>query len=323
MALQTSGPISVSEILTEAGVNPGTTVTLGGLEAGTYFTINTASSSKPDGSTPNAMSEWYGYDHSATAGFINTQYLDYDGVNDYVQGFFADKTGFDAPNQFTYNLWVRQDNTTKRNWHLVHHTNELNTGAGGATMWQYQASTNRLITYIYQPSGAVGARKEHALHDNSGVTGITNSGTGWVASQRGNTDADGWTMLTITYDFNFSTGTDIVKMYWNGSLLTTVANSTNYNHLNQVPNNFFGVGEWTGNASPSGGCAGGGIDQLKVYSRVLSAAEIATLWNAGKTDAATAGVTSGLWTEMLFEGDVSDTAGKLNLTNNGAIFKTY
>lgn len=322
MALQTTGPISVSDILAETGIAAGTTVSLKQLETGVFFAINTASPSYPDGSAPDALSEWYGYDHSATAGFINTQYLDYDGVNDYVQGAVTDKTGFSDPNQFTYVLWVRNDNATKRNFHLAHHTMELN-WRGNGFLWQYAKSLNRFYCYFYDGGGTRQMRREYPLHDNSSITGITNSSTGWVAGQRGNVDSDGFCMLTLVVDLTTSTATSAVKMYWNGSELTSSVSNTNFAHTDQIMNNFFGIGEWTGNTSPSGGSAGGGIDQFKAYSRCLSAAEIATLYSAGKTDAATAGVTSDLVTEMLFEGDVSDTAGKFSLTNNGGTFKLY
>jgi len=70
MALQSSGTITVEDIYTELGnSNIGLSggVALSSLETGGFGNINTNSTNKPDGSTPYAMSEWYGYDHNAAS----------------------------------------------------------------------------------------------------------------------------------------------------------------------------------------------------------------------------------------------------------------
>ena len=63
MALTTSGQLSLGDIATEMGVS------LSNVSLTTQSTtgINTNSESKPDGSTPHAISEFYSYDHSATS----------------------------------------------------------------------------------------------------------------------------------------------------------------------------------------------------------------------------------------------------------------
>ena len=65
MALQASGTISLSQIMTEIGRTAGTATSLDAAENGTYATININSVSRPNGANPAAMSEWYGYNHSA------------------------------------------------------------------------------------------------------------------------------------------------------------------------------------------------------------------------------------------------------------------
>ena len=67
MALQSSGTIKMSEINTELGRTSTATISLDSAENGTYATINTASASYPSASNPASMSEWYGYDHSASS----------------------------------------------------------------------------------------------------------------------------------------------------------------------------------------------------------------------------------------------------------------
>ena len=62
MALTASGQLSLGDIATEMGVS------LSDVSLTTQSTtdINTNSTSKPDGSTPHAVSEFYSYDHSAS-----------------------------------------------------------------------------------------------------------------------------------------------------------------------------------------------------------------------------------------------------------------
>jgi hypothetical protein len=62
MALTASGQLSLGDIATEMGVS------LSNVSLTTQSTtgINTNSESKPDGSTPHAVSEFYSYDNSAS-----------------------------------------------------------------------------------------------------------------------------------------------------------------------------------------------------------------------------------------------------------------
>lgn len=71
MAAPTSGELSLGKIRQEletsdysAGPYTTNATSLSGSETGLYATINTSSSSYPDGTTPYAMSEWYSYDQS-------------------------------------------------------------------------------------------------------------------------------------------------------------------------------------------------------------------------------------------------------------------
>jgi hypothetical protein len=62
MALTASGQLSLGDIATEMGVS----LTNVSLTTQSTTGINTNSESKPDGSTPHAISEFYSYDHSAS-----------------------------------------------------------------------------------------------------------------------------------------------------------------------------------------------------------------------------------------------------------------
>ena len=63
MALQSSGQISLSNIATEKGAST-SHISLANMN----LSINSASPSQPNTATPHAMSEWYGYDHTYSAG---------------------------------------------------------------------------------------------------------------------------------------------------------------------------------------------------------------------------------------------------------------
>ena len=62
MALTASGQLSLGDISIEMGVSPSNV----SLTTQSTTGINTNSTSKPDGSTPHAISEFYSYDHSAS-----------------------------------------------------------------------------------------------------------------------------------------------------------------------------------------------------------------------------------------------------------------
>lgn len=62
MALQLNGPISLGDIRNELGTSSNN-FSLHDAEFGTYGAINQNSTYKPNGSNPNSISEWYGYDH--------------------------------------------------------------------------------------------------------------------------------------------------------------------------------------------------------------------------------------------------------------------
>ena len=62
MALTASGQLSLGDIAIEMGVSPSNV----SLTTQSTTGINTNSTSKPDGSTPHAVSEFYSYDHSAS-----------------------------------------------------------------------------------------------------------------------------------------------------------------------------------------------------------------------------------------------------------------
>lgn len=82
MAVPASGSLSLRGIRREIGTNNYssstnyTNISLEDMSEGVNGTINTGSSSRPDGTNPHRMSEFRGYDHDAASNITMTLYLD-------------------------------------------------------------------------------------------------------------------------------------------------------------------------------------------------------------------------------------------------------
>lgn len=66
MTLPSSGPISFNDIRIELGVPSQAPFSLDAAENGTYATIQQCATPRPSSANPASISEWYGYNHSAT-----------------------------------------------------------------------------------------------------------------------------------------------------------------------------------------------------------------------------------------------------------------
>jgi hypothetical protein len=75
MALPSSGPLKFSEINTELERSSTATISINAAEAGSYAPINITSANRPNGSTPNSVSEWRGYNH------VNNRFSYFDGAD--------------------------------------------------------------------------------------------------------------------------------------------------------------------------------------------------------------------------------------------------
>ena len=296
MALQSSGPIKISEIKAELGSSDNSLRSL---------------SSDAGFSKPDAMSEFYGYSFSS---FSNDYALDYDGVNDEVEG----STNGNIPNQtFTLSMWVRVDATTKHNMVFYGYVGTLDTITNDRLLIYYGASSNRLIVQFRKGNGQL-YRREYPLHDNSGVTGITNSTTGWVASQRGNTDAAGFTHLCFALNQTNGSATSGIKTYWNGNEMTSSVNNRN-DFTTALNCNFLSIGNNLGASTPNS-IMEGVIDEVYLYDAQLSVGDVATITSFGRNTENTFG--TNYLTSWRMENTVADDSGYVSLTNNGATFIT-
>ena len=221
------------------------------------------------GYAPNLNIEesyWYG---------ANTGYYINDGVNDYIGG-----------------AWSRSYNLTNNDWSVVCWLKVNQATKANGIFWSFQASTPASADRVYLQYNSAFNRlnanlrtnsqnflRAFALHDNSAVTGITNSGTGWTTSQRGNTNSEDWTMITVTYDASQSTPASAFKVYWNASELTTQAAAPNQGRTAFTPGSMYLMD--LGDQAPGSNNADFSIDEWKYFEGVLPSTSVSNLYNSG------------------------------------------
>ena len=248
-------PFNLSDIQTELG---STTDTLSGLGL----------EATPQLTTPFNMSEFENY-----VAVIEGYYRN-DGVNDYGQ-----ITGGASTNQFgsgrlSVSFWVKQNAGSHHNAQMLNFAPgfsssdrimiDYNTGAGGKLRFNHrQGSGNNL--------------KEYYLN-NGGNNSKSGTGGNWQASNKGNTNGQGWTLLTVTYDGAVS-GVGGVNFWWNDQQLDHNAQATNGSRSNLAATNLR-VGENIHNVGSAGNAAMD-FDKICVYSSILSASEIQNIYNNG------------------------------------------
>ena len=190
---------------------------------------------------------------AGAAAFSNTKSVDFDGIDDYIEIYNgAEGSGpilFTASDDFSFSVWVRTSSTAAQN--------QIFSFRGTALIWFFtlMAGANRRFKmYLRDDSGNV---KDILSYNNS---------NGWIAD-------DAWTHLVFTRNGT----TKDMNLYMNGASAqatksdTTSDDFTAYDKFT-VANDEFGGGryEFTGN-----------IDELSVWEKQLSGAEVTALYNSG------------------------------------------
>lgn len=319
MALQASGQIKISEVLTEGGQSATRANTsLSDLETGTVFTINTSSASKPNGLEPNALSEWYSYDHAgAPPAYSNSHYYDMTAAsgNSLVRTASTSPFNLSTTQDLSISVWYRQDQTSASNQILWDFTNANN---GNDRMFlQYNSSTNNFVVRMRTSSSNFGT--EFNLVSNSSATGIT-SGS-WIDTNRGNVVDGNFCLLTVTYDASQTTGSNAFKLYWNATECTTKTNTLSNSRTTRAVNHLV-IGNNGHNYTTSAGAFDGGVDEMKVYTDILTSTEVSTIYNSGAIADATETHSEQLLTEITFDSDVSDSNGNFPTTTNNTGTRT-
>lgn len=296
MALPSKPPMAASQIKTELGTTSNSLEQFGILGG---FAI------------PYRMSQFLGY-----AGWANDYALDYDGVNDYVRGGIISG----IPNRtFTVSMWVRIDATTKHNMAFYAWCGTEGNIGDDRFLIYYAASVNRLIVQFRRGSDAALYVQAYPLHDagNATASGVTNSGTGWVSSQRGNTDAQGFTHLCFAIDQTLASSTSGIETYWNGVNLPYSVNNTSTCNTG-LNCNFMSIGDNPTTLPAPAIPIEGVIDEVYIYSNQLSSTDVNTIYGFGRKTENT--FTTGYVTDIRMENTVADQQGLTALSNNGATF---
>ena len=256
MASQSSGAIKISEIKAELGSSSNSLRTL---SAAVGF------------STPDAMSEFYGYSNAPG----NTHYYTNDGVNDYVKGAWENYTSLHNTD-WSISVWAKINQTSTASRQLWDFNANSTVNSGNTTnriFLQYVGNLNRLLVRIR--TNGVNFDKQIPLHDNLSITGV--SSAGWKASNRGNVNADGFCLITVTYDASATTGLQAIKIYWNG---TELAGGFSNNNTRSAAT-FGSLSLGAAQHSITGGNFNGSIDEWAFYSDILTSTEVNTLYNSG------------------------------------------
>jgi len=300
MAVKSSGALSMRyDIGTEMlGTSLGTNLSLRGLSSLAGF------------STPDAMSEFYGFSNNryritATgSGYLRT--VSYSG------GLSAS-----VRNGFSMGLWIKNNAPSKRNMNLIAVGNTVYgqpSYSRNDILFRYQASLNRLYVEVYR-SNVLRLRRTYPLHDyrNRPYTGITSSTSGWYASNRGVNNGSGFTHLSISVDLTQTTATNAIQVYWMGDQLPySVSNTNSGIYMGGYYNgDEASVGESLHQAAPSGGSWYGDIDNAWIYPGALGSGVQDAITNVGNKSPMTYFQTNGLTPYVVwqFEANTFPQAG--------------
>jgi hypothetical protein len=268
--------------------------------------------------------------------FSNTKSLSH-GTANTTDGVYASTTSTDfqviQTDPWSVSFWIKVGwtNSVNMSCHLI-----ASNGPGGVqdSMWRvfYNESNNRLY---------FGFRSANNERSNNFIyfhhTGTAQSGLGttyWSSSNRGYVNADDFTLITLTKGTAITATAANITAYWNGQNLGALfyANGNNNGTPSMTAGDArnFAIGN---NSWNYGGAQGGNgvpslYDEVALWDKELSAAEVLEIWGGSGTLGETTGAPSNLQTSSMasnlvgywrFEtnGTVS-TVGSATLTLNGS-----
>ena len=323
MALQSSGTIKFSELAAELNQGVGASFSMRDAASGTYEAINTASSSFPNSTTPHNISEWYGYDHDASSVTDSDYYWLGDGVNDTLRFTNHSSNLFGSNDDFSYSGWFRVDETSNQGQWLGSF-GEASPSGSNLIFIQYNATSARMQLRFRKGGGGNFHQRFWSISstNNTSITGVNSNG--WKSTNRGNVNSEGFVHLVFTRD-NSNTASSGMNLYWNG---TKLPESIQFNSRSLATFNIksVAVGDAVSSSPNNSAVFKGGIDQVSVYSKTLTQAEVTALYNSGTPmTCSDAGVTTNLLAEYRLENDATNSSGTFpTLSNNGGgTFQTY
>lgn len=302
MALQSSGAISISEIKTELGSSSNSLRSL---------------SSLAGFSTPDSMSEFYGF-----AASTNSHYLSFDRGDALKKSAFVPPINIGTTTQdMSISMWVKQGatQTTIQNqvlWDLS--LNNSNTN--DRFFLQYDRNGNRFV--VRMRTNSQNFTINYEIEDNNSSLGLgTNTSTYWSTTNRGATNSDGWSLLTVTYDASQTTPANAFKFYWNNNLVTTGSGAAAGTRTSKGVK-YITLGNNNHNPTTTAGGYVGYMDEVKIYTNALSSSQVNDIWNAGVIENAENTHDTLLFTEFTFDTDTSDSSGFYPIVDTNTATRT-
>ena len=304
MALPSSGSLSIGQIKTELGSNNNS---LEGLSIEAKFPA------------PYRISNFYGYTSGGGGGgggtTPSTMYWKGDGVNDTLR-FQGINFGYSTSEPLTWSAWYRIDSSGGAVEQLGSISKSSPNGSNMVFL-QFDGRNNR-IYHRYRFNGSF-AQRQYPLHSNLSQTGV--SSAGWKSSNRGNVNAAGFAHIVFTWNPS-DTSYNALQVYWNGNLLTSSVNNQNGSRAHWTGGSL-AVADLVSSQPNNANVFQGAVDNVAIWKRVLSQAEITAMYNGGvPVQFDDANVNANILGEYRFEGATNDATGNLpdlNMINGGQI----
>jgi hypothetical protein len=229
---------------------------------------------------------------------------------------------FGSNDDFSYSGWFRVDETSNQQQWLGSFSEASPSGATQIFV-MYDATSNRMMLRFRRGGGGNFHQRFWSISstNNTSITGVNSNG--WYSTNRGNVNSEGFVHLVFTRD-NSNTASSGMNLYWNG---TKLPESIQFNSRSLATYNIrsVAIGDAVGASPNNANVFKGGIDQVSVYNKTLTQAEVTALYNSGTPmTCSDAGVTTNLLAEYRLENNTTNTSGTFpSLTNSGGTFTSY
>ena len=272
--------------------------------------------------------------------FSNTKSLSH-GTANTTDGVYASTTSTDfqviQTDPWSVSFWIKVGwtNSVNMSCHLI-----ASNGPGGVqdSMWRvfYNESNNRLYFGFRSANNERSNNFIYFHHTGTGEA-AAQSGLGttyWSSSNRGYVNADDFTLITLTKGTAITATAANITAYWNGQNLGALFYANGNNNgtpsmsAGDARNFAIGNNSWNYGSAQGGNGVPSLYDEVALWDKELSAAEVLEIWGGSGTLGETTGAPSNLQTSSMssnligywrFETDGTvSTVGSATLTLAGS-----
>ena len=272
--------------------------------------------------------------------FSNTKSLSH-GTANTTDGVYASTTSTDfqviQTDPWSVSFWIKVGwtNSVNMSCHLI-----ASNGPGGVqdSMWRvfYNESNNRLYFGFRSANNERSNNFIYFHHTGTGEA-AAQSGLGttyWSSSNRGYVNADDFTLITLTKGTAITATAANITAYWNGQNLGALFYANGNNNgtpsmtAGDARNFAIGNNSWNYGNAQGGNGVPSLYDEVALWDKELSAAEVLEIWGGSGTLGETTGAPSNLQTSSMssnligywrFETDGTvSTVGSATLTLAGS-----